>query len=87
MNLSVSKGYHDDNYTAFNELYEGIENWKLKVRVIFRTPVKTFTKKSNGQDSQVFSFEACDLKQLMEFTVFGEAATRLSDVIALDQVY
>ena len=31
---------HDRTYTLIKELYEEIENWKIKVRVLFRTEVR-----------------------------------------------
>jgi hypothetical protein len=51
---------HDRSYFLVKELYEGMEDWKLKVRVTFASPVKNYFKKNNGQESQIFAFEACD---------------------------
>lgn len=78
---------HDRTYTMIKELYEGIEDWKIKVRVIFRSEVKTYVKKNNGQESQVFSFDACDIEECIEISAFGEAAGNFGNVIDLDQVY
>jgi len=69
------------------ELYEGMEDWKVKVRVLFRGEVRTYIKKANGQESQVFSFEACDRFDSIEFSAFGEAAGNFGNVIDVDNIY
>jgi hypothetical protein len=49
--VNQNNNRHDRSYFLIKELYEGMEDWKLKVRVTFASAVKKYVKKTNGQES------------------------------------
>jgi hypothetical protein len=49
--------------------------------------VKEFRRKSDGQSSQIFGFEACDPSGVVEIAVFGDSALTISSNIQMDGMY
>lgn len=59
--------------------------WTIHGRVTFKSALRTYQRQ--GQEGQVFSFELTDDSGSIRLSCFGQVATRLFDVIAMDLVF
>lgn len=59
--------------------------WTIHGRVTYKSNLRTYQRQ--GQEGQVFSFELTDDSGSIRLSCFGQVATRLFDVIAMDMVF
>jgi hypothetical protein len=86
---SVTKGNQKrpgNEYNRIKELFVGMENFVLLVRVLFVNPVKNYINK-RGVESTLQSIEVGDESGTIECTMFGEVAQKFEGKFKEDQIF
>ena len=83
------KGNQKRPFNEFNlikDLYLGMENFVIQVRVLFVFPMKTFINKK-GVESSLRSIEVGDKSGTIDCTMFGDVAQKFDGKLIEDNVY
>ena len=84
MRGNQNRPQHEHNY--IKDLFIGMENFVLLVRVIFVFPVKTFINKK-GVESCLLNILVGDKSGTIECTMFGELVQRFEGRLKEDQIF
>ena len=73
-------------FTQVKQLYVGLQDWTIRVRVMFINPCRTFINKK-GMESTMLTLEVGDKTGNIDCTVCGDMAQRLDGTMKEDQIY